>query len=88
MERQVRGARHDFLEGFLESTALALPADTREELDGSLSEPRRLTGFHRMKSEVGAATLDNVLGACDRLTFLDSLDLPWDHLGGVDPGWG
>ena len=87
MERLVRGARHDFLEGFLESTAHALPTGTREALDGSLSEPGSLTGFHRMKSEVGAATLDNVLGACDRLTFLDSLDLPWDHLGGVDPGW-
>ena len=81
------GAWHDFLEGFLESTARSLPADTREELDGSLSEPRSLTGVHHMKSEVGAATLGNVLGACDRLTFLDSLDLPWDHLAGVDPGW-
>lgn len=40
-----------------------------------------------MKGDVGAATLDNVLGACDRLAFLESLDLPWERLTGVDQAW-
>ena len=87
MERLVRGARHDFLEGFLLSTARALPTSTREELDDSLLEPESPTGFHRMKGDVGGATLDNVLGACDRLAFLESLDLPRDQIAGVDPAW-
>ena len=40
-----------------------------------------------MKGDVGAAILDNVLGTCDRLAFLESLDLPWEQLAGVDQGW-
>ena len=84
MERLVRGARHDFLEGFLASIVRCLPTGTRTKLDESLSEPRGLGGFHLMKGDVGAATLDNVLGACDRLAFLESLDLPWERLTGVD----
>ena len=87
MERLVRGARRDFLEDFLVSTAQALPTVTRQELDNSLSEPRGSSGFHRMKSDVGAATLDNVLNVCDRLAFLERLDLSASHLAGVDPTW-
>ena len=37
-----------------------------------------------MKGDAGAATLDNVLDACDRLAFLENLDLPGDQLAGVD----
>ena len=87
MERLVRGARHDFLEGFQASIVRRLPTGTRKKLDESLSEPRGPGGFHLMKADVGAATLDNALGACNRLAFLGSLDLPWDQIAGVDPAW-
>ncbi len=40
MERLVRGARHDLLEGFLTSIVRCLPTGTRTKLDESLSEPR------------------------------------------------
>jgi len=87
MERLVRGVRHDFLEGFLASIVRCLPTGTRTKLDESLSEPRGPYGFHRMKGDAGAATLDSVLGACDRLAFLEGLDLPWERLTGVDHAW-
>jgi len=87
MERLVRSARHDFLEDLLASTVRILPANTRHQLDKSLSEPRSPGGFHLMKNGVGAATLANVLGACDRLTFLAGLDLSSEHLAGIDPAW-
>ncbi|WP_419737835.1 Tn3 family transposase [Ruegeria sp.] len=87
MERLVRSARHDFLEDLLASTARILPANTRHQLEKSLSEPRGPGGFHLMKNGVGAATLANVLGACDRLTFLAALNLSSEHLAGIDPAW-
>ncbi|WP_419741192.1 Tn3 family transposase [Ruegeria sp.] len=87
MERLVRSARHDFLKDLLASTARILPANTRDQLEKSLSEPRGPGGFHLMKNGVGAATLANVLGACDRLTFLAALNLSSEHLAGIDPAW-
>ena len=87
MERLVRGARHDFLEGHLNSITRDLPVDTRAKLEASLFEPMRPTGFHRLKDDVGAASLESVLGACDRLAFVEGLELPAERLGGVDPAW-
>ena len=87
MERLVRGARHDFLEGLLTSIARDLPANTRAKLEASLCEPAGPTGFHRLKDDVGAASLESVLSACDRLAFVEGLDLPAERLGGVDPAW-
>ncbi|WP_420584043.1 Tn3 family transposase [Ruegeria sp.] len=87
MERLVRSARPDFLEDLLASIARALPANTRRQLDESLSEPRGYGGFHLMKNGVGAATLANVLGACERLTFIAGLELSSEHLAGIDPSW-
>ena len=51
----------------------------REALGAERSRRLRL-----IKGDVGAATLDSVLGACDRLAFLESLELPWERLTGVD----
>ena len=87
MERLVRGARHDFLEGLLTSITRDLPVDTRAKLEASLFEPMGPTGFHRLKDDVGAASLESVLGACDRLAFVEGLELPAERLGGVDPTW-
>ena len=83
MERLVRGARHDFLEGLLTSIARDLPANTRAKLEASLCEPAGPTGFHRLKDDVGAASLESVLSACARLAFVEGLDLPAERLGGV-----
>ena len=87
MERLVRGARHEFLEGLLTSIAEDLPADRQAKLDASLSEPMGPTGFHRLKDDFGAAPLQSVLGACDRLEFVEGLGLPAERLSGVDPAW-
>ena len=87
MERLVRGTRHDFLEGLLSSITQDLPADARAKLEASLCEPTGPTGFHRLKDDVGAASLESVLGACDRLAFVEELDLPIDRLGEIDPAW-
>ena len=87
MERLVRGARHDFLEGLLSSITRELPAHTRAKLEASLFEPTGPTGFHRLKDDVGAASLASVLGACERLSFVEGLDLPTGRLEGVDPAW-
>ena len=72
MERLVRGARHEFLEGLLTSIARDLPANTRAKLEASLCEPAGPTGFHRLKDDVGAASLECVprraaQGAVDRV---------------------
>ena len=87
MERTVRGARHDFLEGLLSSVARELSPDTRAKLEASLIGPTGATGFHRLKDDVGAASLASVLGACDRLAFVEGLDLPAGCLDGVDRAW-
>ena len=87
MERLVRSARHDFLEGLLNAIARELPAHTREKLEASLTEPAAPTGFHRLKDDVGAASLASVLGACHRLEFVEGLRLPTGCLAGVDRGW-
>ena len=87
MERLVRSVRHDFLKGLLTSIFRDLPTDTQAKLEASLCEPMGSTGFHCLKDDVGAASLQSVLGACDRLEFVEGLDLPTERLGGVDPAW-
>ena len=41
----------------------------------------------RLKDDVGAATLDNVLEAADRVAFIEGLDLPFGVTDRVDPSW-
>ncbi len=64
-----------------------LSPKTVAALEFSLSDPRGKHGFQRLKADVGGATLDNVLDAANRLAFTQSLDLPFDLLGNVDPFW-
>ncbi len=71
MERLVRGARHDFIEGLLAKIAARLPEGTKEQLEACLSEPRASTGFLSLKNDVGAASLKNILAACDRVAFIE-----------------
>jgi len=74
-ERRVRGARHDFPEGFLKSVAPALPPDTGAVPDDSLLDPEGPTGFRRITGDPGAAPLASSLDACDRAAFPERLDL-------------
>lgn len=87
MERLVRGARHDFVEGLLAAVVERLSDAVRVRLDASLADPKAPTGFLSLKLDAGAASLESILSACDRLDFVEGLDLPYDLLTGVDPAW-
>ena len=87
MERLVRGARHDFVEGLLTAIVNRLSEDVQAKLDGCLADPKAPTGFLSLKNDVGAASLRSILAACDRLAFVEGLDLPDDLLTGIDPSW-
>ena len=87
MERLVRGARHDFVEGLLTAIVNRLSEDVQAKLDGCLADPKAPTGFLSLKNDVGAASLKSILSACDRLAFALELDLPDDLLTGIDPSW-
>ncbi len=85
--RLVRSARREFLDQFLASVAGRLSLATVTALENSLAEPREATGFGKLKEDAGAASLENVLAAAGRLTFILGLGLPFDVLNGVDPEW-
>lgn len=87
MERLARGARRDFRDGFLTRVGARLNAGTAEQLEWALSEPLADTGFQRLKDDVGAATLESVLLAARKVSFVDSLDLPMAVLDRVERGW-
>lgn len=87
MERLVRGGQHDFMETILGSITGRLSLATRDQLEASLATPKEATGFHAMKGDVGAASLANILAACERLSFVEGLALPFDLLDGIDPAW-
>ncbi len=85
--RIVRSARQSFLDQYLTSVFDRLSEDKIVALEASLADPRGNHGFQRLKDDVGAATLDNVLDAADRLAFIQSLNLPFDAISGIDPSW-
>ena len=87
MERIARAARRDFRDGFLYRVGAQLTAETVEKLEWALSEPLADTGFQRLKDDVGAATLESVLLAARKVSFVDSLDLPMAVLDRVERGW-
>jgi TnpA family transposase len=85
--RLVRSARHAFQEDYLMSVFNRLEPMAIESLEASLADPRGALGFQQLKGDVGAATLDNVLDAAERLEFIRGLDLPFDLLENIDPSW-
>ncbi|WP_296940847.1 Tn3 family transposase [uncultured Marivita sp.] len=87
MERLARAARRDFRDGFLMRVGALLHAETIEQLEWALSEPLADTGFQRLKDDVGAATLESVLLAARKVSFVDGLDLPIAVLDRVERGW-
>lgn len=87
MERLARGARRNFRDSFLARVGSGLSAQTVEHMDCSLSDPLAETGFQRLKDDVGAATLENVLLAAKKVAFIGKLDLPLEVLTRVEPGW-
>ena len=87
MERLARAARRGFREGYLARVASRLSAETVKQFEWALSDPLAITGFQRLKDDVGAATLDSVLLAAQKVSFVEALDLPLDILGDVERGW-
>jgi hypothetical protein len=87
MERLARASRRDFRKGFLAQVGLQLSVETIEQLEWALSEPLAETGFQRLKDDVGAASLDSVLRAALRVSFVEGLNLPLDILVGVERCW-
>ena len=87
LTRVIRTARTEFLDGLLKKISGALSTKSLETLDASLAEPCGDYGFQRLKDDVGAATLDNVLDAAGRRAFIQDLDLPFDVISEVDPSW-
>jgi hypothetical protein len=87
MERLTRSALHAFSERLLDETCGRMSVETRLALEASLSDPRGQHGFLRLKEDVGAATLDNVLDAASRLDFVQSLVLPFEVVASIHPSW-
>lgn len=87
MERLAHASRRDFRKGFLAQVGLQLSVETIEQLEWALSEPLAETGFQRLKDDVGAASLDSVLRAALRVSFVEGLNLPLDILVGVERCW-
>jgi TnpA family transposase len=87
MERLVRSERKRFVESFLGGVADRLFPNTVALMEASLAEPDSATGFHTIKGDVGAATLDNMLALAGRLAFIKGLDLPRDILSTVGKTW-
>ena len=87
MERLVRSERQRFLESFLGGVADRLHTETVVLMEASLADPDARTGFHMIKSDAGAATLDNMLDLAERLAFIKKLDLPRDVLSAVGKTW-
>src|SRR6056297_1498197 len=87
MERLARAARRDFRDGFLMRVGALLHAGAIEQLEWALLEPLADTGFQRLKDDVGAATLESVLLAAKKVSFVDGLDLPIAVLDRVERGW-
>ena len=87
MERLARAARRNFRDDFLTLAASRLPFETARQLELALSEPLAETGFQRLKDDVGAASLDSILLAARKVSFIEGLDLPLETLAAVDRGW-
>lgn len=87
MERIVRSERQRFLGSFLGGVADRLRPETAALMETSLADPDSPTGFHTIKGDVGAATLDNMLALTDRLAFIKKLDLPRDLLSTAGKTW-
>jgi len=87
MARLVRSERQRFLECFLSGVADRLQAETVVLMEASLVDPDGPTGFHTIKNDAGAATLDNMLAPADRLAFIQKLTLPRDLLTGAGKSW-
>lgn len=87
MERIVRSARKAFRDALFQQISERLSSGTVSALNDCLSDPLLPTGFQRMKDDIGAATLENVLLASTKLAFLQRLDLPFELLAHIDRRW-
>lgn len=87
MERLARSERQRFVEAFVVRVADRLSAETVALMQASLAESEDVSGFHVIKGDPGAASLESMLALCERLAFIKRLDLPHDMLRGVGKPW-
>jgi TnpA family transposase len=76
LERLIAIAQRRFEDRVLEAVAASLSPEQREQLDTSLTDEDAVTGFSGLKADPGQPTLDNILLAAQRLTFVRTLALP------------
>ncbi|MFK5978777.1 MAG: Tn3 family transposase [Rhizobiaceae bacterium] len=87
IERIVRSERHCFLEGRLDRVTNRLPDETLKLMEASLSDPDGSSGFQAIKADAGRASLENFLNVTERLTFIQSLQLPSNMLSELGKAW-
>ncbi|WP_095205181.1 Tn3 family transposase [Mesorhizobium carmichaelinearum] len=87
MDRLVRAQRQHFVDTFLERVSDSLRLETIAQMEASLADPDGVTGFHTIKADPGAATLENMLSLADQLVFIKTLHLPMEVLSGVGKHW-
>lgn len=87
LTRFIRTARGAFVDGLMMNVTGSLSSKAMTALEACLTDPRSNHGFRSLKDDVGAATLDNVLNAADRLAFIQDLDLPFEAISAIDPSW-
>lgn len=85
--RTIKTARSAFIENLFDTIASKLGAKAVASLEACLADPRSDHGFQLLKDDLGAATLDNVLDAAERLAFIQDLNLPYDVCDTIDLSW-
>ncbi|WP_057464845.1 DUF4158 domain-containing protein [Pseudovibrio sp. POLY-S9] len=87
LTRFIRTARKTFTDDILKNITNSLTDETVAALETCLANPRGDHGFQRLKDDVGAATLDNVLDGANRLAFIQKLTLPLVSISSIDLSW-
>eukprot|EP01033_Poteriospumella_lacustris_P014918 gene14918-10666_t len=83
IDRLARAARHRFEDAFFLRLFGALNQDATTALQASLDIPDEVRGFHGLKADSGAVSLENLLNAAERLNAIRGLKLPHDAIASV-----
>ena len=90
IERLINSALHHYQSGFFEQTYAKLPQVSRLRLRNLLSEAsnwtEQMSGYpllHEMKLGPGAADVKHIHRVCERLKYLQAIELPEDLFEGI-----
>ena len=83
VDRLARAARHRFEDAFFLRLFGALSQDATTAMQTSLDLPDEVQGFHGLKADSGAVSLENLLNAAERLNAIRGLKLPHDAIATV-----